>query len=151
MVDNKIQIKKLQRVTSWFVVLSEISHVFCCVIPSIFSILTILAGMGAMGALPLWMVGAHELMHGWELTIIATSGIILAFGWILQIISKRIDCHDTGCVHEPCGKKKKNNTTILKIATVLFVINVAIYITVHIHQQEHEHEHQQSSVTMQVQ
>jgi len=137
-MSKKMQIKKMQRVTSWFVVLSEVSHVFCCVIPSIFSILTILAGMGAMSALPLWMVGAHDAIHGWELTIIITSGVILAFGWLLQIISKRIDCHDTGCVHEPCGKKKKSTTTILKIATALFIINITIYVTVHMHQQRHE-------------
>ncbi len=135
-----MQIKKLQRITSWFVVISEISHVFCCVIPSIFSILTILAGMGAMSALPIWMVGAHEVIHGWELTIIVISGIILAFGWLLHIISKRIDCRDTGCIHEPCGKKKKNTTIILKIATLLFIVNVTIYITVHIHQQRYEGE-----------
>lgn len=130
-----MQMKRLQGFFSWFVVLSEVSHVFCCVLPSIFSVLTILVGMGILGATPVWMDGAHDAIHAWEVPIITMSGVVLALGWGLHAISKRIDCHDTGCGHEPCGPKKKNTAKILRIATFLFVINMLVYVSVHISQE----------------
>ena len=123
--------KRIQDIFSWAVVLSEVSHVFCCVLPSIFSVLTVLVGMGLIGVMPIWMENAHEVMHGWEIPLIIMSGVVLALGWTLHFISKKIDCHDTGCGHEPCEPKKKNTARILKIATCLFVINIVIYLVVH--------------------
>lgn len=131
-----MQMKRLQGIMSWFVVLSEVSHVFCCVLPSVFSILTVLVGMGVLGALPFGLNGMHDVMHDWEIPIILTSAVILMLGWSLQIISKRMDCHDTGCGHEPCEPKKKKTDRILRIATFLFLINVTIYTFVHIPQMQ---------------
>ncbi len=125
------QIKRASGIFSWAVVLSELSHVFCCVLPSVFSILTILVGMGLIGAMPVWMEGLHELMHGWELPLIIMSGSVLVLGWALHFISKSMDCHDTGCEHEPCEPKKKNTALVLKVATLLFVVNIAIYLSIH--------------------
>ncbi len=130
-----MQIKRLQGFMSWFVVLSEVSHVFCCVLPSVFSALTILVGMGLLGVMPMWIQGTHEVIHTWEVPIIMMSGSLLALGWVLQAISRRIDCHDTGCGHGPCEPKKKNTAKILRIATFLFVVNILIYASVHIPQE----------------
>ena len=127
------QIKRVQGVFSWVVVLSEVSHVFCCVLPSIFSVLTIFVGMGVIGVMPVWMESTHHVMHDWEIPLIGMSVFILVLGWGLHFISKRIDCHDTGCGHEPCGTKKNKTAKTLKIATFLFVINVVIYSSVHYH------------------
>ncbi len=126
------QIKRIQNVFSWAVVLSELSHVFCCVLPSVFSILTILVGMGLIGAMPIWMEELHHVMHGWELSLIAISGSVLALGWALHFVSKAMDCHDTGCEHEPCEPKKKHTARILKIATLLFAVNIMIYLSIHL-------------------
>ncbi len=41
------QIKLASRVSSWAAVLSEVSHVFCCALPYVFSVLTILVSAGA--------------------------------------------------------------------------------------------------------
>ena len=147
-----MQIRRLQNVMSYFVVLSEVSHVFCCVLPTVFSLLTVLVGMGVLGATPLWMEGAHDVMHAWEVPIIITSGVIVAFGWALHLISKRMDCHDTGCGHGPCDTKKKKTLNVLRIATVLFLVNTVIYISVHLpqenakiaavsHDDHHGHDH----------
>lgn len=147
-----MQIRRFQDVMSYFVVLSEVSHVFCCVLPTIFSLLTVLVGMGVLGATPLWMEGAHDVMHAWEVPIIVTSGVIVAIGWALHLISKRMDCHDTGCGHGPCDTKKNKTLTVLRIATVLFLVNTAIYVAVHLpqdnakvaavsHDDHHEHDH----------
>lgn len=126
-----MQREKAQKITSYLALATEVSHVFCCVIPSIFSIMTMLVGLGILGAVPLGMVKFHDLMHGWEIPIIVTSGVILALGWSLHIISERLDCRSSGCEHEPCTPKKKKTSRILKIATLLFVINIAIYTFVH--------------------
>ncbi len=125
------RIKRAQGMFSWVVVLSEISHIFCCVLPSVFSVLTVLVGLGLIGALPVWMESLHHVMHDWEIPLIAMSGFVLVIGWSLHFISKKIDCHDTGCGHEPCGKKKDKTARILQIATLLFVINVSIFLSLH--------------------
>ena len=125
------QIRKVQGFFSWVVILSEVSHVFCCVLPSAFSILTLMVGLGMIGVTPLWMESMHEVMHGWEIPLITFSGVIVLMGWGIHHIAKKIDCHDTGCAHGGCKPKKKNALKILKIATALFVINVVIYVTVH--------------------
>ncbi len=125
------QIKRVQGIFSWVVVLSEVSHVFCCVLPSIFSVLTVFVGMGVIGVMPVWMESTHHAMHDWEIPLIGMSAFILVLGWLLHFISKRIDCHDTGCGHGPCGTKKNKTARVLKIATFLFVINVVIYLSVH--------------------
>ncbi len=125
------QINRASSISSWTVILSEISHVFCCIIPSMFSFLTVLVSMGLIGAMPVWMEGFHHFMHGWELPLIAMSGSVLVIGWALHFVSKAMDCHDTGCVHEPCEPKKKNTARVLQIATLLFVVNIVIYLSIH--------------------
>ncbi len=144
-MDIKInmQLKNLQNVMSSVVIVSEVGHVFCCVLPTIFSLATVLVGLGVLGAMPVWMNGMHDVMHDWEIPIILMSGFILVLGWGLHVISERLDCHDTGCGHGSCEPKKKKTLSVLKIATALFVINVAIYVSVHIPQNN-------ASVTMAV-
>ena len=126
------QVKKLQGFFSWVVILSEVSHVFCCVLPSAFSILTLMVSLGMIGVTPLWMEGMHEMMHDWEIPLINFSGVVVLMGWGIHHIAKKIDCRDTGCMHGKCDTKKKDSLKVLKIATALFVINLAIYGTFHI-------------------
>lgn len=128
------QSKKVQGVFSWVVIASEIGHVFCCVLPTVFSVLTLLVGMGMIGVMPIWIDQFHDVMHGWEIPLMGFSGGVLLTGWAIYYVSRRMDCHDTGCCHEPCSPKKDRTKTILKIATALFVINVMIYATVHVPQ-----------------
>lgn len=116
---------------SWAVLVSECSHVFCCVLPTVFSILSVLVGLGLVGAVPVWMDALHHVMHDWEVPIILFSGLVVLAGWALHLYSQKLDCHDTGCVHGGCAPKKNRNLTILKIATVLFVVNVTIYMVFH--------------------
>lgn len=122
--------ERIQKSLFWALVLSETSHVFCCVLPTVFTALSFLAGLG-MASMPAFMVEFHEAIHAWEIPIIAFSGAVLALGWALHAYSLKIDCHDTGCCHPPCTPVKRRSGTIMKIATVLFVANVLIYGIVH--------------------
>jgi hypothetical protein len=125
------KIKKAQHLFSWVVILSECSHIFCCVLPTMFSVLSVLVGMGLIGVMPIWMDQLHHMMHGWEIPVITGSGIVVLIGWVLHHVSRKMDCHDTGCVHGACEPKKKNTVLVLQIATFLFVINVFVYLFFH--------------------
>ncbi|MCB1784421.1 MAG: hypothetical protein KDI13_10560 [Alphaproteobacteria bacterium] len=126
-----MEIRRVQGAFNWIILLSEASHVFCCVLPSLFSILSMMAGLGMIGVMPVWLISIHEMLHGWEVPMIAMSAAVLLLGWTLHYISYRMDCHSTGCVHEPCGPKKKNAAFILKVATILFLANILVYFVFH--------------------
>ncbi len=121
----------LQKSMMWAVVLSEASHIFCCVFPTLFSVVGLLAGLGMVVALPGFMIELHNFLHNWEVPMIALSGAILVLGWVVTLYSEKIDCHDGGCGHGACAPRKKRAHVVLKIATVLFVFNVLIYMTIH--------------------
>ena len=46
-------------------------------------------------------------------------------------ISQCVDCHDDGCCHPPCSPQKNTNARILQIATLLFILNMGIFLFVH--------------------
>ncbi len=119
---------------TWAVVLSEFSHVFCCVLPTIFTLTSLAVNVGLLGAaspwVP-WLDAAHHALHNYELPIIAFSGVMVALGWLAFTASRKADCHNTGCVHPPCDPVKERNKKILTFATALFVCNIAIYVVVH--------------------
>ncbi len=123
--------QNLSKSLTWAVILSETGHLFCCVFPTIFSLLGLLAGAGLIATLPPSMVAFHEFMHAWEMPIIMMSGLILAFGWLATWYGEKVDCHDTGCAHGACAPTKNRAHLILKIATILFIFNVLIYVAVH--------------------
>lgn len=121
----------LQKHLVWAVILSESSHVFCCVFPTVFSVVSLLAGLGVVAAMPTFMVTMHNMLHAWELPMIGLSGVVLALGWWAVWYSDKIDCHSTGCAHGACAPKKNKAHIVLKVATVLFIFNVLIFITLH--------------------
>jgi len=123
----KKQSDKIQNTLYAAIIATELSHVFCCVLPTIFSVLSILAGLGVVGVVPVWLKEAHELLHNWEIPIILTSGVVITLGWFLHHYFNKVDCHD----HGPCIQKKKISKHILTIATALFVINVSVFVVFH--------------------
>lgn len=122
----------LQKHFGWAVIASELSHVFCCVIPTLVTVLSVFANFGLFVMSPDgWLVNIHNVMHHYEIPIILFSGGMVALGWVAHLISRRVDCHDTGCGHPPCAPQKTNNSRILTIATILFLMNIVIYFGVH--------------------
>lgn len=126
-----MEMRRARTLLNGMVILSEVSHVFCCVLPTVFSILGVLIGLGVAGAMPFWLSGLHELIHEWELPVIGASAAVLVIGWALYYVSERMDCHDHGCHHPPCGPQKKNSALVLKIATMLFMVNVLVFLIFH--------------------
>lgn len=123
--------QKVQKSLMWAVILSETSHLFCCVLPTIVSLMGLLAGLGMVVALPTGVLRLHDFLHEWEVPMIAGSGLILALGWLAVRYGDKVDCHSTGCSHDACAPRKSRAHLVLKIATVLFVFNVLVYTVVH--------------------
>lgn len=123
--------KKLQKTLFWTILATQSSHVFCCGLPGVVSMLSLLTGLGMVSTLPPVLENLHESIHQYEVPILIFSGVILVLGWALDAMSHKIDCHDTGCTHPPCAPKKNSAHKILILSTLLFVINVAIYVFFH--------------------
>jgi hypothetical protein len=123
--------QRLQNIIYWVCITSEISHFFCCGLPIIFSIMSLLSGLGLTAAMPFGLESLHHMTHEYEMPMIMMAGLLLCLGWGLQYIAHRIDCRSTGCVHVPCAPKKKRSGKVLIIATALFALNVTGYFVLH--------------------
>ncbi len=115
----------------WAVLASELSHVFCCVLPTIVTIMGVLSSAGLMAGAPEFIENIHDSIHHYEVPIIVFSGVMVALGWVFHLSSRTVDCHNTGCVHPPCDEKKITNSKILLISTLLFIVNLVIYFGIH--------------------
>lgn len=148
--------EKINKGLFWTMVASESIHIFCCVLPTLFSVLSLMAGVGMIATLPGFINEAHHIIHAYEIPMIVVSGIILIIGWGVYIYSRRISCRTQGsCCHEPCAPKKDRTRLFMAIATLLFVVNVCVYFIFHrgfdehaVHQDatsaimhNHEHDH----------
>lgn len=157
MEDDRLAMKnhaKVQKSLIWAVIVSETSHIFCCVLPTVFSLFSLLAGAGMIAVMPPFMVRFHDVMHHWELPMIAFSAAVLVFGWLAMIYHDRHGCdhghdhdhgkgaqghhhhHEEGCCshshHVHTGMMKARTARlVLKIATVLFAFNLLIYVGLH--------------------
>lgn len=123
--------ERLNKHLFWTIILSETTHIFCCVLPTLFSLASLLAGAGLIAALPPGWQAFHDFMHDYEIPLIIFSGAVIAFGWAVDLYAKRVDCHDTGCCHPPCTPVKRRAHIVLKLATVLFIVNLIIYFVFH--------------------
>lgn len=123
--------ENLHRHLSLAVLFSEFSHVFCCVLPTLFTVLSFAVNLGLVSTMPGFLLDLHHRIHEIEIPIIIGSGAMLLIGWFAHKFSRKVDCHDTGCCHPPCDTKKTTNEKILIAATLLFVLNISIYLFVH--------------------
>ena len=122
---------RARKTVNTVILLSECSHVFCCVLPTLFSALSLLAGVGMIGSMPIFILELHDLIHAYEVPIIISSGCLLGLGWAVDYYSRRMDCHDTGCAHGPCAPQKNRAHRMMLIATALFLVNTLVYFTLH--------------------
>ncbi len=123
--------ERVQKTLGWAIIASETSHVFCCVLPTLFSLASLASGLGLVAAMPSGLEFLHDALHGWEMPMILASGTIVLLGWVAHFLAVRLDCHSTGCGHGPCTPKKRKAGKILKFATILFIANVTVYLFFH--------------------
>lgn len=124
--------EKINKGLFWGIIASESIHIFCCGLPTLFSILSLLAGFGMIASMPAFIADAHHMIHAYEVPMIILSGLILALGWALYAYSKKVNCKTEGsCHHEPCEPKKDRTKSFMMIATLLFIVNVGVYFIFH--------------------
>ena len=123
--------EKKQDKIFWAILATETSHVFCCVLPTLFSLLSLLTVFGVAITIPGWLDHLHGFMHQYEVHAIIVSALAVAIGWVFHYYSIKNDCHDHGCHHKPCGPRKRTASKILKIATLLLAFNLMIYFGFH--------------------
>lgn len=121
------------------ILVSEASHIFCCALPTLFSILSLMGSFGLIVVMPGWMQSLHGALHAYELPLIIFSALVIGLGWALHYLAHhqhKIGAHDHECCDHDHGAPTKAKTThiILLIATILLVINVFVYFTFHRHQ-----------------
>jgi hypothetical protein len=118
----------MHRISKWsghLSVLAALSHIFCCGLPLVASIVS----LGASAGGTIGVSALHDALHVWELEIIIFSGAMLALSAVSIYIARQIDCHTEGhCHHEPCKPKKNLSLNLFLLATVIFAINVSVYV-----------------------
>lgn len=122
---------KHQKTFFWTFVASESIHVFCCVLPALFSVISLLVGVGFLSSMPAFMEEGHHLIHAYEVPIMVTSALVIMAGWGFYAYSRRLDCSKTVCAHEPCAPKKNRSHLFLMAASALFSVNLVVYFTLH--------------------
>ena len=125
--------KTLHRNIGIALILSETTHVFCCVLPTVVTVLSLLASAGAAVPIPLFLLDVHEFLHAYEVPVIIGSGALLGLSWGLYGAARRTNCEKPHCeTHEmACPRQKDRTRRVLMIATILFAANVTVYLTLH--------------------
>jgi hypothetical protein len=132
-MNNQTTTDRRQSAIVWAVIVSEISHIFCCVLPTIFTVMSLMTNLGMISTMPVWFAGIHTVMHAWEFPIVVASGLTLAIGWVLHYLSLKEPCETAGCTkpHVPCAPRKNKMKIFLIVATVLFAVNVFVFLVIH--------------------
>ena len=120
--------EKLRRNIVWLVVASEISHLFCCVLPTLAAVLSLAVGVGL---LPTAFTRLHDFIHGYEIPVILFSALMLVLGWWAYWLAKRTDCHSLGHDEHACHKTTDRSKVYLLVGTGLFAVNLCIFLALH--------------------
>ena len=116
--------KDLHRMTALAGILALSSHIFCCGLPLVFAIASLLTSVGVFsleGLIPSWY-------HEFEIAMMVFSGAMLLLTAVIHLISWRMDCiKDAGCSHSDCTPKKKRSNLLLYIATIAFLVNIFVF------------------------
>jgi len=111
----------LKTITPYFIILGCLMHLFCCGLPLLLSITSLTTAIG-ISSLSIFEIEWFEAVENYVLII---SGVMLAVTYIINRSSKELDCSESGfCTHPPCGEKKNSSSYILRIAIVLYLVNI---------------------------
>jgi hypothetical protein len=124
--DKKIA---LSDAMAWAVVVSALSHIFCCGIPFVVALLNIAGGLGFLSVIMPASLKFHALLEAWEIPMLLFSALMLIGGWILHIQSTKIKgCKAHLCCHHDEDHKKNFNHWIMIAATILFAVNILVLV-----------------------
>lgn len=90
-------------------------HTVCCGLPIAAGTLVALAGVGA-GGVVLLADGLHDLLHSYEVWVLAGSGLLLAAGILLEGVARR-------------GRLKRGIPWLLIGSAAAFLVNAAFFVS----------------------
>lgn len=115
----------LKSFSTFFVILGSVMHLFCCGLPFLLSITSLATAIG-ISSLEIFNVEWFEQIENYLLVIM---GVMLGLTYFVNRYSKRLDCQENDlCTHPPCDEKKDISGYFLRIATVLYVLNILLFI-----------------------
>lgn len=110
--------------SSYFLILSCLSHLLCCGIPFFLGLTTFAASLG-LSSLFFFDLTWFENIE--KPLFIFTTVVILLFG-ATEINSRKLDCYNNGfCSHPPCEPRKKIVRYNLYISLIIYCINFSIF------------------------
>jgi hypothetical protein len=121
-----MQVKAIARFLS---LASLISHFFCCFLPGVISLVTLVTLSGA-AVITMEDFGIPEYVHE---KMIYISFVVLVISGLANYASYRIDCRETGCVHGACAPKKSIYFKLYGYSVAFFILNAVIHFTLHTH------------------
>ncbi len=89
--------------------------------------------------LPFWFEDLHRLTHNFEIPLLIFSGVVVLFGWWIFWKGQKKDAarilEEASCAHNGCTKTqdshKRTASIVLKIASILFALNLGVYVVFH--------------------
>lgn len=115
----------LKTITTFFIIMGSLMHIFCCGLPLLLSITSLATAIG-ISSLGIFEIGWFEPIENYILIIM---GIMLAMTYIINRYSKKLDCTESGfCAHPPCEEKKDISGYLLRIAIVLYLVNIVTFL-----------------------
>lgn len=108
-------------VTPYVIICSALMHIFCCGIPLLLSV-TSLVNIVGISSLSIFEVDWFEAIESY---IVLFSGVLLITTIAINQFSKKINCIESGaCEHKPCDEKKHHSSYVLNIAIILYALNL---------------------------
>ena len=142
-MDLDRQDTRVQGVAFWIALATLFGHAFCCGLPLLFGLLSLLTGFGFFSAMFPGFEAVHGALHNFEMPLMVLSASLLVFGWAVHLHAEKVDCHDTGCHHPPCTPRKAGTAKILIVASVIFAVNLILFATGEAHRgaaSDHAHD-----------
>lgn len=111
-------------------VASLISHFFCCFLPGVISLITLITLSGSV-FITMEDFGIPEYIHE---ELIYISFAVLVVSGLINYISWKMDCRAgaDACGHEPCAPKKAKYFRLYGYSVAFFLLNAIIHFGVHI-------------------
>lgn len=103
------------------------AHIFCCGVPTIAALLSLISTAGMTGVLAIEHL--TDLTETWHQAAFYFSTAMVLLAVTSYVIARRRDCVAEGhCAHEPCAPKKTTGWKRLALSLVLYAANVGVFL-----------------------
>ena len=114
----------LKYYSSYFLVLSCLTHLICCGLPVLLSLNTLLANVFFLGSISSYF----EFFEKIENYVFSLVSALLFFIILLEVLNRNVKCSDyDNCSDEQCSTEKKKIRFNIIFSAVLYTINSYLF------------------------